>query len=61
MSRREPCVCVEFRIERVPRVRIVADSDDDFQRLAFQIRSNREQHELVRAAIDLERERRLVE
>jgi hypothetical protein len=52
---------VEFLIERTPRVRIVADSDDDFTRLAFSIRSNAAQHEILRAALDLERERRLVE
>jgi hypothetical protein len=51
MSRRDPCVVVRFGIEEPPRVQVIADSPEDFQRLKFAIRSDELADELVSDAI----------
>ena len=56
MSRRDPEVIVRFGIESAPRVEIVSDSEDDFRRLAFAIRSNEANHVLVSDAIELQQQ-----
>lgn len=54
MSRRDPAVIVRFFIETAPRVQVIADTPEDFQRLKFAVRSNELAHELVSDAITAE-------
>lgn len=51
--RPEPCVVVELRLEASPRVQVIADTAEDFARLADFITNNRRLHQLVIDAIEL--------